>query len=319
DDFEFQADVFRERRTNILMDRIQLATMGLEAGVRANIGEATSKGIDASIDYNKSFGNGWWIQARANLTYAVSKMSKLEEPDYSATPWLSHIGRSINQNYGLIAERLFIDEADVNNSPEQTFGTYGPGDIKYRDVNGDGKISDLDKVAIGNPTSPDIVYGFGFSAGYKAFDFSAFFQGLANESFWIDTYNTSPFLNTMGGGYAGNNQLLKAWATSYWSEENQNIYARWPRLTATYSQNNNQTSTWFMQDGTFLRLKSLELGFTVPPKVSERIKLSKCRFYVNGTNLLTFSKFKLWDPEMGGNGLGYPIQRVFNVGVLVEF
>ncbi|MGQ8336965.1 SusC/RagA family TonB-linked outer membrane protein [Sunxiuqinia sp. A32] len=319
DKWEVQVDVFHENRTNILMDRIQLASMGLQAGVRANIGEAESKGIDASLDYNQTFGQNWWIQARANFTYAVSEMTTLEEPDYSDTPWLSRVGQSISQNYGYIAEHLFVDEAEVSNSPEQSFGMYAAGDIKYRDVNGDGRISGLDMVPIGNPTSPEIVYGFGFSAGFKSIDFSAFFQGLANESFWIDTGNSAPFINTISGGGLGNNQLLQVWADSYWSEANPDIYARWPRLSNSYVANNMQTSTWFMQDGSFLRLKSMELGFTLPSSLSKKMSLTKCRFYASGTNLLTFSKFKLWDPEMGGNGLGYPVQRVFNLGVLVEF
>ncbi len=319
DKFEFQADVFHEKRENILMDRINLASMGLQSGVRANIGEAKSKGIDASLDYNQTFQNGWWIQARANFTYAVSEMTKREEPDYSSTPWLSHVGQSINQNYGYVAERLFVDQNEVNNSPEQTFGEYAGGDIKYKDINGDDRISGLDVVPIGYPTTPEIVYGFGFSAGYKAIDFSAFFQGLANESFWINPYNSAPFIDTYDGNAYGNNQLLKVWADSYWSEDNPNVYARWPRLSNSYNNNNSQTSTWFMEDGSFLRLKSMEIGYTIPQKISSKLKLSKCRFYGSGTNLLTFSKFKLWDPEMGGNGLGYPIQRVFNLGVLVEF
>ena len=319
--FEIQVDVFHERRTNILMDRISLASMGLQAGVRSNLGEATSKGIDASIDYNQIFNNGWWIQGRANFTYATSKMTKLEEPDYTSTPWLSHMGQSINQNYGYIAERLFVDQREVDNSPQQSFGKYNGGDIKYRDINGDGRISGLDLVPIGNPTSPEIVYGFGFSTGYKAFDFSIFFQGIANESFWIDTYNSAPFINTIDNNTIGmgNNQLLKVWADSYWSEEHPNVNARWPRLSTQNVQNNNQWSTWFMQDGSFVRLKSLEIGFTVPTKVSTRFKMNKCRFYASGTNLLTFSKFTLWDPEMGGNGLGYPIQKVINLGVLIGF
>ncbi|HEY3389608.1 MAG TPA: TonB-dependent receptor, partial [Prolixibacteraceae bacterium] len=135
DKFEIQTDIFHERRTNILMDRINLASMGLQSNVRANLGEAVSKGIDLSVDYNETFKNGWWIQGRVNFTYAVSEMTKLEEPDYSATPWLSHIGQSIGQSYGYIAERLFVDQREVNNSPQQSFGLYSGGDLKYRDVN----------------------------------------------------------------------------------------------------------------------------------------------------------------------------------------
>ena len=318
DKFEIQVDVFHEDRSNILLDRISLATMGLQSKVRSNIGGATSKGIDASLDYNQTFRSGWWIQGRVNFTYATSKMTQTEEPDYSKTPWLSHLGQSINQEYGLIAERLFIDENEVANSPTQSFGKYAGGDIKYRDINADGIISNLDVVPIGNPTSPDIVYGLGFSVGYKAFDFSTFFQGLANESFWVDPKKSAPFINTLKSGL-GNNQLLKVWSDSYWSESNPDIYARWPRLTNQVLANNNQKSTWFMQDGSFIRLKSVEIGFTAPKSVPNLLQMSKIRLYVSGTNLLTFSMFKLWDPEMGEDGLGYPVQRVFNVGGLIEF
>ncbi len=320
-----QVDAFKEQRSNILMDRVTLASMGLQAGVRANMGEAEGKGIDASLNYNVTIGHNWWIQAMGNFTYAVSKITKMEEPDYSSTPWRSSVGQSIKQYYGYIAERLFVDDNEVANSPEQAFGVKPMGgDIKYRDINGDDKITNADMVPIGYPTTPEIVYGFGFSFGYKTFDFSAFFQGLARESFWIDYYSSAPFLNyhkDVNDNIAQiyNNQLLKTWADSYWSEDNRDPYARWPRLSTSAVPNNSASSTWFMQNGEFLRLKSMEIGFSLPQNFIKKIRLTKCRFYLSGTNLLTFSKFKLWDPEMGGNGLGYPVQKVINTGVLIDF
>ena len=187
-----------------------------------------------------------------------------------------------------------------------------PGDIKYKDLNGDGKITDLDQAAIGYPTSPEIVYGFGFSMGYKDFDLSCFFQGLARESFWIDVEKTSPFIGNQSA-------LLQAYADSHWSETDRNTQALWPRLSTSVVENNNKKSTWFMQNGGFLRLKSLEFGYRIPKHIIDKAHISDLRFYLSGTNLLTFSKFKLWDPEMGGNGLGYPIQRVFNAGVQLSF
>ena len=147
--------------------------------------------------------------------------------------------------------------------------------------------------------------------GNKSFDISVFFQGLANESFWIDPVKTSPFQDQT--------QLLAAYANSHWSEDNQNMYALWPRLSSTLVNNNTQTSTWFMRDGTFLRLKQAEIGYTIPGKWKERIRLNNFRVYLSGTNLLQFSRFKLWDVEMGGNGLGYPLQRVFNLGINMSF
>lgn len=120
-------------------------------------------------------------------------------------------------------------------------------------------------------------------------------------------------------GLTGQNQVLQVIAGNYWSENNRNPYAFWPRLSNQTVANNNQTSTWFMQDATFLRLKSVELGYTFPRDLIKKIKVQNFRVYVSGTNLLCWSKFKLWDPEMAGNGFGYPIQRVFNVGINLGF
>ena len=328
DKLELLVDLFHETRSNILNDRVVLATMGLQSGVRANIGEAKGQGIDASLKFNTTIGKDWWIQSLCNFTYAENKVTKAEEPDYTATPWRSAIGKSLSQKWGFIAERLFVDENEVSNSPEQAFGIKPmAGDIKYRDVNGDGKITPADMVPIGLPADPQITYGFGFSVGYKTFDFSTFFQGIARETFWIDATKTAPFLNyhpeaENGGTYDGfihNTQLLDAWSKSYWSEDNRDPYALWPRLNTTFSPNNAQRSTWFMRNGTFLRVKSMEIGYSLPEKVIRKVKMTKCRLYVSGTNLLTFSKFKLWDPEMGDNGLGYPIQKVVNLGVSIDF
>lgn len=197
------------------------------------------------------------------------------------------------------------------------------GDIKYKDINNDGIISDADQVPIGFPTDPEIVYGFGLSAGYKGLDVSCFFQGLARESFWLNVGNkkgtTHPFIDDTDLSGLGQNQLLQAYADNHWSENNRNLYALWPRLSNTVISNNNRTSTWFMQDGSFLRLKSVEVGYSFPQKLIKKMFMSKLRIYYSGSNLLSFSKFDLWDPEMAGNGLGYPIQRVHNIGIQVGF
>jgi hypothetical protein len=194
----------------------------------------------------------------------------------------------------------------------QNFGSYGAGDIKYRDINGDGKISEMDQVPIGFPTSPEMVYGFGLSTGGKHFDISIFFQGLARESFWVDVEKTTPFVKNQ-------RQLLKVWADNHWSEDNRNIYAAWPRLSPDVSENNKQQSTWFMRNGALLRLKTVELGYSLKERLNKKLHLNGARIYLNANNLYTFSKFNLWDVEMGGNGLGYPIQRVVNLGINISF
>lgn len=324
---QIMVDVFKERRKNIFMTRNDIpTTMGLAANVSANLGEAESKGIDFSIDVNHNFSNSFWLQGRGNFTYAASKFLVFEEPAYKE-PWLSRIGYSINQQWGYIAERLFIDDAEVANSPSQIFGNtpVRGGDIKFKDLNGDGQITSLDRAPIGYPTVPEIMYGFGFSMGYKKFDFSAFFQGSARSSFWIDPSATAPFVPYVyqgsdgAAGRALQNQLLQAYADNYWSEDNRNLYALWPRLSDVHVENNEQRSTWFMRSGNFIRLKQLELGYTLPQRIIQKVKMSNFRVYANGTNLLAFSGFKLWDPEMAGNGLGYPVQRVINIGINASF
>lgn len=318
---DFQADYFTEYRTNILMDRAQIpASMGLQAPIRANVGEASSEGFEFTLDYKNSLTNDLFVGLRANFSYADSKFEVYEELDYvtAGLPWRSRVGLNLSQPYGYIAERLFIDEADIANSPLQTFGEYMPGDIKYKDINNDGLIDINDEVPIGYPTTPKIIYGFGLSSSYKNLDFSFFFQGSAQSSFFIDAYNSSPFIDTYGGAI-GNNALLTAWADDHWSEDDRNLYAAWPRLSDQLIDNNNRNSTWWLRDGTFLRLKSVELGYTIKNDFISNLKITNARIYFTGTNLLTFSKFKIWDVEMGGNGLGYPIQLGINFGVNLNF
>jgi len=286
--------------------------MGLEGETpKANVGEAEAQGIDLSLNVKHFFTKDFWLQSMNNFTYATSKYLVFEEPAYPDAPWKSHVGQSLAQGYGYIAERLFIDDEEIRNSPTQ-FGTYMAGDIKYMDLNGDGKITELDQAPIGYPTSPEIVYGFGASIGYKAFDFNFFFQGLARESFWINYTNTSPFINNQRA-------LLQAYADSHWSEDNRDEYAIWPRLSTTVIDNNNRTSTWFMRDGSFLRLKELTAGYTLPASLTKRAYINTLRVYLTGTNLACFSKFKLWDPEMAGDGLKYPVQKVYSLGLQINF
>jgi TonB-linked SusC/RagA family outer membrane protein len=314
------AEYFTEYRRNIFMTRASIpVTMGLDTQypVRANIGEASGRGFDLAMDYNQSWNRDLWTSARLNFTYATSRYEVYEEPDYPE-PWRLHAGRKLNLQTGYIAERLFVDDNEARNSPSQDFGSeYGGGDLKYTDVNGDGVITAADMVFIGNPTSPEIVYGLALSAGYKGFDVSMFLQGLGNESFWL---NVAPTSNTPSiAPFQNETQLIKSFADDYWSETNQNVYALWPRLDYQLNNNNIQSSTYFMRDGTFLRLKQAEIGYTIPGKWQEKFHIGNLRFYLSGTNLLLFSKFKLWDVEMAGNGLGYPIQRVFNAGLNITF
>lgn len=317
-DLNITAEIYHEYRYDILIPRGYIpVTAGIEgsasANLQSNLGTAYSKGLDLSLDYKKTFSKDLWASVLGNLTVTSNKVGHLEEPQYPYS-YEFRTGQPIGQPFGYIAERLFVDDKEAANSPAQLFGGNAlpqGGDIKYRDVNGDGVINSDDQVPIGLPTTPQIIYGFGFSVGYKNFDLSAFFQGLARESFFIDPSSTAPFVN--------NAQLLQAYADNHWSEENQNLYALYPRFSTTDVSNNEQTSTWWLRDGSFMRLKSLEIGYSLSKKWIKHAGMKNFRIYFSGLNLLTFSHFKLWDPEMAGQGFAYPIQKVFNVGVNMNF
>ncbi len=318
------AEIYKKHTYDILQNRSSIpSTAGLEAPLAANLGAVNSKGVDIHLDYKANFSNSLWASAMGNFTYAQNKYVQYEEPQW-AEPYRYVKGQSINRGFGYLAERLFVDDKEALNAPSQIFSTNGKapkgGDIKYRDLNGDGRIDGADQTFIGFPQIPEITYGYGFSVGYKSFDFSAFFQGQARVSFFVNPNTTSPFLPSPNPYIAGNTQLLTAFADSHWSEDNQDLYAIYPRLAVNRAdmENNLQNSTWWMRDGSYMRLKSVDIGYTIPSAFLKRIKVSSCRIYFNGLNMLTWAPFKLWDPELGGNGFSYPIQKVYNLGINVN-
>ncbi|MCG8320232.1 MAG: TonB-dependent receptor [Cytophagales bacterium] len=329
-DLTFQAEYYRERRTNIVQFRPDVpSTMGLTAGIRTNYGEAKGEGIDLSLDFSRfsrSMGPGLWYILRGNFTYGTATITKHDELDYSGfAPWLSKVGQKVGQTRGYAAERLFIDDEEVANSPLQQVssagGDYQAGDIKYRDINGDGIINQFDIVPMGYSSNPEIQYGFGGSFGYKTFDFSLFFQGSARYSFFLNASQLAPFIEVYSNGKRGNRALLDFITDDVWTETNRNPYASWPRLSpdgpqmAALGNNNNfVNSNYWMRTASYLRLKSVEIGYKFP-----EVKGVSTRLYASGTNLFTLSQFKLWDPEMRGNGLRYPLQRVFNLGFQLNF
>ncbi len=339
-DLTLVAEVYHEKRTNIVQVRQDVSsTVGLTAGIKTNYGEAVGKGLDLTLNYNKGFSNSMWYILRGNFTYGTANITVYDELDYSGTtPWKSVVGRKVGQSQGYVAERLFIDDNEVSNSPlQQVGGSNGPyqaGDIKYRDINGDGIINSFDIVPMGYPATPEIQYGLGGSFGYKGFDFSVFLQGSSRFSFFLNANSMAPFVDVYTGelengkwtnngsksGQMGNRAMLNFIPESLWTETNRDLYAQWPRLspdaggTASGNNNNFVRSNYWMRSASFIRLKSLELGYQLP-----KVRGMEPRIYASGTNLFTISDFKLWDPEMRGNGLSYPLQRVINLGIQVNF
>jgi len=327
DKLNIVAEVYQENRYDILIRRGYIPiTVGIEgsanSNLQSNLGTASSKGLDLNINYKQTINKNLWASVLGNLTWTSNKVGHWEEPEYRYS-YRFYSGQPIGQPFGYVAERLFVDDKEAANSPIQQFGTTLPmgGDIKYRDINGDGIINQDDQVPIGLPSTPQVIYGFGFSVGYKMFDLSAFFQGSARSSFFMDPSSTTDFGNNRFGTapFVNNAQILQAYADDHWSEENQNLYALWPRLSVIDIPNNQQQSTWWLRDGTFLRLKSVEAGITMPRRWAKKVFMDDVRLYFSGMNLFTFSKFKLWDVEQAGNGFAYPIQKVYNMGLKFNF
>jgi TonB-linked SusC/RagA family outer membrane protein len=316
---DIMVEYFTEQRTGIYQQRTSIpSSTGLSGNdLYGNVGAAKSSGVDASMDINYSFNKDAFISGRFNFTYAKSEVVEKDEPAYKASlQHLSRVGYPSAQSWGYIAERLFIDEADVANSPKQEVASGAvvqPGDIKYKDITGDGIVNSNDQVALGFPSySPEINYGFGLSGGYKSFDLSFFFQGQGRGSFFIDPNGILPF--------SGYRNCLQYIADSHWSPNNPVSQAFWPRLSTGSATNNMvSNSTWWLRNSSFLRLKSVELGYSIAPKILKKTPIKQFRVYVQGSNLFVVSGFKLWDPEMGSNGLGYPLQRVYSVGLQIQF
>ena len=300
-------DWFTETRKDIFMRRnIVPAESGITGDLRpyANLGKVKNGGVDLNVEYNKAFSKDLVVSVRGSFTYAKNELLEADEPVYPENEaYRSEVGKPLNRYTGLIALGLFEDEADVANSPEQTFSpNLKPGDIKYKDLNGDGKIDSNDMMEIGDPTVPQIVYGFGGSFQYKHLDFSIFFQGVAKTSLMMQ--NIHPFTSDQ-------TTLLDFIAKDYWTEDNPNPNAEYPRLISNLDSHNNfQPSTYWLRNGAFLRLKNVEIGYTY----------KMARLFLSGQNLLTFSPFKHWDPELGGGkGLTYPNLRVATIGLQLTF
>ena len=311
-----QADIFQDYRDGIfLMRQSTPSAVGLQKDQYVNIGEMLNRGFDMSAQFDHVFANGFSLSARANYTFNRNRLIYNDQPT-PVEEYLSEVGFAYGQRKGLVSCGLFKDQADIENWPVQTFGDVQPGDIKYKDINGDGQVDQYDKVAIGYTAIPEINFGFGVSIGYKGFDASVFFNGVAHVTRQIggsNLYGASSSPQLTG-------QVFKDVAQNHWTVDNQNVNAPYPRLGTTRSNNNVQTSDYWTRDMSFLRLKNAEIGYTFPKKWTKKAGIQALRLYVMGTNLLTFSDFKLWDPELDtAYGTRYPITRNVSVGLNINF
>lgn len=327
DMLDINFDVFHEKRVNIFMRRTQVPTQtGFNSSPWANFGKVTNGGIEASVNMHKQWNKDWFTSFYGNFTFAKNRVDEYDEAEVRKGTHRAQTGRSLNELWGLTAERLFTSE-DFNEDGTLKFGipvqnavgksNVQPGDIKYIDMNGDGIITEEDEGYIGGTVDPRIVYGFGAVVAYKNIDFNFFFQGtgdtyrvIGGSAYFIPGSGTT----TQGNAYAEN--IDDRWIDGV----NEDPNAFWPRLSYGPNLNNYRSSTWWKKNMSFLRCKTIELGYTLPKSWLKSYYVKSLRLFVSGNNLLCFSGFKLWDPELGTNdGLRYPMNKSIMFGLDVNF
>ena len=324
---DLQVDWFKEQRRDIFMQRNNIpSAAGFRKTPWANYGKVDNIGVDLSLTYNQQITKDLHIGFRGTFTYAHNTIVEMDEALGVMGTNRQRTGHSVNELFGLVADGLFTEDDFVTNDkgdlvlkegiPSHTFNSVRPGDIKYVDIDGDGSITNKDEVAMGGTVNPEIVYGFGATARYKQVDFNVFFQGNGKTHRFIGGV-ASNFLPGSSQGAMGN--VL----TNYndrWTPENPSEDVFYPRLSYGANTNNSQNSTWWLRNMSMLRMKDIEVGYTLPKRWMSRIGLENIRLYAKGSNLLTFSAFDLWDPELDTqNGAKYPIMKSVSFGIDVNF
>ncbi|MDP4289616.1 MAG: SusC/RagA family TonB-linked outer membrane protein [Bacteroidota bacterium] len=314
-------DAFIDKRSGIVtLDNSLMGLFGATPSYK-NIGKVTSKGIEASLNYNNNIGE---------ITYNISGMASYNSNkiDYMAeippvSPNAAQTGNQIGSTFGYQANG-FYDITDFSSDgslkaalPVPTFGAVEPGDIKYVDQNHDGKIDQADMIRVGKTYMPQFNYSFNISASYKGFDVRVLLQGVTGRTInLLDIANqTEAFVNN------GNVYSIAEGRWAYYPSQNIDTRstATYPRLTTLANNNNYINSTFWMKNGNFMRLRNVEIGYTLPVSLQKRLHLSNTRIYVNGINLLTLSPLLRnyhIDPETIS---GYPAVKSYNLGISVNF
>ena len=316
------ADYFREHNTQILVQRSSISTMlgfGTTGNPKSNSGITTNRGyeIDLSVDGGK---RDFYYQVGIQFTNVHNEIDFNDEQDFEFN-YRKSKGNSINRPTGYVANGLYKDEQDLLNSPVTSFGNSYPGDIKYRDLNGDGKVDINDVSYIGKNNLPELYGAFYFTFLWKGFDLRGTLTFVGERSYNAHNISTIAFYNVAGTGgqYDGNVQQFH-WDNRYVpSDPSTWDKATYPRLSLAGRNHNAQTSTFWLENGAFARLKDLEFGYTLPLRITQNWHISKLWFYYSGFNLLTWHKMRTTAPEIGPNGNGYPVQRTHSFGVNIQF
>lgn len=306
-------DYFYEKRNGILATReasipaVVAATLPYE-----NIGKVSNQGAELEFGYHDKFGDVS-LGIGGNIAYAKSKIEYQAEV-FRPESYLYRTGNPVGQYFGLQAEGLFNSWTEINDlaTPRQTFAPVQPGDIRYKDMNGDGVVNENDEKAVGYSPIPQLNYGIALNIGYKGFDLLADIYGQARRSVLLSGNTVWAFYKDGQAPEMAQNR----WA--YYPEQgiDTRAGATYPRLTTSDNDNNYRNSSFWIRDAGFMRLRNLELGYTFPEKLLKKSCITYLRLYINANNLFTVSQLKDFDPEVLS---GYPLSRVYSLGVTVQF
>ena len=323
-------DFFKNKRRDILMQRKSISSVaGFRQNPFQNFGKVTNQGFDGSIVLKQNI-NNLKLSFRGNVTYARNKVVEYDEVD-PKYEYQRYTGNRLGTPLLYIAEGLYTNDdfivtdniADGSKSyalkeglPVPS-GAVQPGDIKYSDLSGDGKIDSYDMTYDHQFYAPDPewVYGFGLNAEYKGFYAGIFFQGVANATAKLGGFDLNPFNS---GGII---RPLREEVVDHWSSQNpDNQNVMFPRLHATSFPHNVNESTWWCRSADFIRLKNLEFGYQFNKQMLKKVNMNNARIYVQGNNIAVWDHIKLWDPEMGSSaGSRYPISMTWTVGLELGF
>jgi TonB-linked SusC/RagA family outer membrane protein len=311
-----EADYFYEKRSNMLVnpDVIVPAEYGIGLS-QVNAGIMKNQGIDLSLGSNYNISKDLQVSLSGNITYAKNSLLKVFETSTTFdNPNRRLTGKALGTQFGFHALGFFqVNDFDggvlKSGIATQPWGAVQPGDIRYEDINKDGKINNDDITKIGDPIIPQLIYGISPAVRYKGFALDLFFQGVAKANIYLDRQNAWAFHNGMSALVENMN---------YWTPDNPNALN--PRITSGPTTNNTQTSSFWMKSGNYLRLKNATLSYTIPTSISEKIGSKNARVYLSGQNVITWTKLKNFDPESTAPYSNlYPQQKVISIGLNITF
>ncbi|WP_177181248.1 SusC/RagA family TonB-linked outer membrane protein [Parapedobacter koreensis] len=306
--FGFRTDVFFEQRANILAMRNQSVPVTFGASLPVeNIARVRNHGVEVELRHDHTIGAFNYF-VNANYTFTRNKIAFIDEPA-NIPAYRQRTGKPMGQFFGYVSEGLYQTQEEIDNSPKIVGVEPRLGDIRYKDLNGDNVINSNDISAIGKSDIPESIFGITLGGSYKGFDLNVLLQGAGGYNVNFQGEATLEFIY---GSSAMEHHLDR------WTPENPN--ASYPRLSLDQYNYKQETSSFWLQDAAYLRLKNAELGYTFPKSLIPENVLKRLRIYLTGTNLLTWSKVKIFDPEApSGAPYFYPIQKTMMVGLNVEF